>query len=393
MIFYQYIWLFLTRNILKKLVFISFLTVSCTGHKVIPGERLKMDDKPIISYAKRLKIEDKQGYSQLSVIDPWQGASNIVQKWYLIPRGTDVPSFIDTLKVIKVPLKKIVCMSTTHIAMISALKETKSIAGFSGTRFLYSQELSKKVKDGTIREIGYEDNLNKELILKMHPDLVMVYGINSESSGFIGKLKELGIKVLYNADYLETDPLGKAEWVKMFGALYNKEYMADSIFKTIENEYNRLKSYIITYAREKPEVLLGLPFKDTWYISPGNSYVSQLIEDAGGNYLWHSTLSSESMPMGLENVYIKALSADYWLNTGTADSKDEILSIDARFAELPCFIQGNLFNNNNRINVNGGNDYWESGSLNPDIILNDIASILHPELFPESKLYYYKKLN
>jgi iron complex transport system substrate-binding protein len=283
-------------------------------------------------------------------------------------------------------------MSTTHVAMIAALDETGSIQGFSGTRFLFSHELAENVENGTIREIGYEDNLNKELILKLNPDLVMVYGIGSESAGFLGKLKELGIKVLYNADYLETDPLGKAEWIKMIGALYSKEYMADSIFRTIEKEYNAIKSYVNAHAKARPDVLLGLPFKDTWYISPGNSYVSRLIEDAGGNYLWHGTISSVSMPMGLENVYVRALSADYWLNTGTADSKNEILSIDARLAELPCFKKGNLFNNNNRINVNGGNDYWESGSLNPNKILYDIASILHPGLFPDRKLYYYRKL-
>ncbi len=393
MIFYTKIRFSLVCLFLITLVLLSFLIVACTGNKAVPGEKLKSHEVPVISYAKRFRIEKTDEYSQLSVIDPWQGASDIVQKWFLVPRGKELPSFIDSSQVIKVPVKKIVCMSTTHIAMIAALDETRSIQGFSGTRFLFSHELTENVENGTIREIGYEDNLNKELILKLNPDLVMVYGIGSESAGFIGKLKELGVKVLYNADYLETDPLGKAEWVKMIGALYSKEYMADSLFRTIEEEYNMIKSYVNTHAKERPEVLLGLPFKDTWYVSPGNSYVSRLIEDAGGDYLWHSIVSSVSMPMGLENVYIKALSADYWLNTGTADSKNEILSIDSRLAELPCFKKGNLFNNNNRTNFNGGNDYWESGSLNPNIILYDIASILHPGLFPDRKLYYYKKLN
>jgi iron complex transport system substrate-binding protein len=393
MIFISEIRSFLFRQSLNTLFFIPVLLFSCTGKRAVTGESLKMDDKPIISYAKRFKIEKMEGYSQLSVIDPWQGASNIVQKWYLIPRGGVPPSFIDTSQVIEVPVKKIICMSTTHLAMISALNETGSVSGFSGTRFLFSDDLLQNVGKGNIREIGYEDNLNKELILKLDPDLVMVYGIDSESAGYIGKLKELGIKILYNADYLETDPLGKAEWIKFVGALYSKEHMADSIFRTIENEYNRIKSYIKTHSSERPKVLLGLPFKDTWFVSPGNSYVSRLIEDAGGDYIWHGTESAVSMPMGLENVYIKALSADYWLNTGAADTKSEILSIDSRLADLPCFRDGNLFNNNKRTNVNGGNDYWESGSINPQIILYDIASVLHPGLFPSRELYYYKKVN
>lgn len=352
-----------------------------------------MTEKPTVSYAKRFSLEDFQGYSQLSVINPWQGASDIIQKWELVPRGAKLSSLKDTSAVIRVPVKKIVCMSTTHLAMISALDETGSVAGFSGTRFLYEQDFVRLVDEGKISEVGYEDNLNKELILKINPDLVMVYGIGSESAGYIGKLKELGIKVIFNADYLENDPLGKAEWIRMVGALYSKEEMADSIFRTIESKYNQLKIYIRENADERPKVLLGLPFKDTWFISPGNSYISQLISDAGGDYLWQNTVSSVSMPTGIENVFVKALAADYWLNTGSAGTRSEIISIDPRLAELQCFINGNLYNNNKRINSGGGNDYWEGGALNPHIILNDIATILHPGLFPGRELVYYKKLN
>jgi len=276
--------------------------------------------------------------------------------------------------------------------MISALDEGSSVVGFSGTRFIYAMDLIQNVNKGDIREIGYDDNLNKEMILKLDPDLVMVYGIGSESAGYIAKLKEMGVKVMFNADYLETDPLGKAEWIKLMGALYSREKMADSIFRTIENEYNDLKSFIISNVSERPSVMLGLPFKDTWYISPGNSYISALIADAGGEYLWQDTESSVSMPTGLENVYLKSISADYWLNSGSANSLEEIMSIDPRLARLRCFKSGNVFNNIKRINAGGGNDYWEGGCLKPQIILRDIATILHPGLLPSVELYYYKKL-
>jgi iron complex transport system substrate-binding protein len=369
------------------------MVYSCLGKPSLSPENSKLDKEPTISYAKRFRLEQSKRYSQLSVIDPWQGASDIIQKWYLVPRGEQVSFFPDSSEIIRVPVRKIICMSTTHIAMISALHKTSSVVGFSGIRFLFEQDLSGKVDDGSIYEIGYEDNLNKELILKLNPDLIMVYGIGSESAGYIGKLKELGIKVLYNADYLETDPLGKAEWIKMIGALYSKEEMADSIFKTIEDEYNRLKKFIKENTSNRPKVLLGLPFKDQWFISPGNSYISRLIIDAGGEYLWQNTTSSVSMPLGLENVFLKALNAEYWLNTGSAVSRSDIISFDPRLAGLPCFKKGNLYNNNKRTNAEGGNDYWEGGSLNPQIILKDIASILHPDLFPGRELFYYRKLN
>jgi iron complex transport system substrate-binding protein len=370
------------------MVLLSF----CTGNKNPGRIGAKISDPGTVSYAKRFKIEKVRGYSQLTVINPWQGAGNVIQKWCLLKEGTKIPAGFDTSEVIRVPVKKIVCMSTTHLAMISALHETGAVKGFSGTGFLYGQEFRVKVADGDIREIGYEDNLNKELILEIAPDLIMVYGVGGESAGYTAKLKELGSRVFFNADYLETDPLGKAEWIKVFGALFCRGEMADSIFRDTERKYNKIKGLVAEKVALRPEVLLGLPFRDTWYISPGNSYVSKLISDAGGKYLWNDTQSSFSMPMGLEAVYIKGLRADFWLNTGTASSLNDIKAIDSRLADLPSFKNGNIYNNNNRTNAEGGNDYWEEGCIRPDLVLEDIVTILHPEMFPGKELWFYKKL-
>jgi iron complex transport system substrate-binding protein len=346
-----------------------------------------------IILAERFTLEKKQGWTEVKIINPWQGATDVNQVYYLVKRGSELPQGLDSASVIFVPLRKIVCMSTTHIAMISALGEEKSIVGMSGTNFIYSPDLLKNVDKGLISDVGYEANLNKELILKISPDLIMIYGIGSESAGYVGKLKELGSKVIINADYLEIDPLGRAEWIKLFGALYCKEKLADSIYKSEVEEYTKLKSNIDQNIRNRPTVLLGLPYRDTWYISPGNSFISKLISDAGGDYLWKDTESSVSMPYGIENVYIKGMKADFWLNIGSVSSRNEIANADQRLNDLPCFKNDNLFNNNNRVTVNGGNDFWESGSLYPHLILKDIATILHPELFSDHKLTFYRRIN
>lgn len=384
---------FLVRFLKICLLFIIVLPFSFTCKNKTVRNIHEIPQVPIISKAKRLKIELFHGYSQVSVFNPWQGATNVVQKWYLVKEGTDLPAGTDESEVIRVPVRNIICMSTTHLAMISALGEAGTVTGFSGTGFIYGDDLRELVEDGAIREIGYDDNLNKELIIKLHPDLIMVYGVGGESAGYVGKLKELGIKVVFNADYLEEDPLGKAEWIRLLGALYCKEHLADSIFRETEKKYIDLRNLMSEKAGERPDVLLGLPFKDTWYISPGNSYISRLINDAGGNYLWQTTESSVSLPTALENVYMKALNADFWLNIGTADSKTQIISIDPRLADLQSFKKGNLYNNTKRRKPDGGNDYWEGGCINPDIVLKDIATILHPELFPGDELIFYKKLN
>jgi iron complex transport system substrate-binding protein len=273
------------------------------------------------------------------------------------------------------------------------LDEENSIAGVSGSEFIFSQQVVEQIKKSAVSDVGYEASLNKELIISISPDLIMMYGIGSESASYIGKLNELGIKVIFNADYLENNPLGKAEWIKVFGALYCKESMADSIFNEEVSEYNEIKNRINEDLLHRPKVMLGLPFKETWYISPGNSYISKLISDAGGDYLWKDTESEISMPFGIENVYMRALIADYWLNTGTATSQKEINFIDPRLGELPCYKKKNLYNNNKRINEAGGNDYWETGTIHPHLILKDIASILHPELFPDHDLFFYRRIN
>jgi iron complex transport system substrate-binding protein len=379
-------------NLLKLLLLLSIFVPSCTWNKKKPFGSKFPSGNQIISNADRFTIEKKNGYTILTIINPWQGAKNVYQEYYLLRSGYKIPALPDSSVVIRVPVKNIICMSTTHVAMISALGEENTISGMSGTGFIFEKSLEGRIEKGLIKDVGYEGNLNQELILKIAPDLIMIYGIGSESSGYIGKVKELGVKVVFNADYLETDPLGKAEWIKLFGALYCKESLADSIYKSEVETYNTLKSYITQHISSRPKVLLGLPYKDTWYVSPGNSFMSQLISDAGGDYLWKNTESSISMPYGIENVYLEALNADYWLNIGSANTKDEISMVDQRLKDLPCFKKGNLFNNNNRMTLTGGNDYWESGSVYPHVILKDIAAILHPELFPDNEFFYYRKI-
>jgi iron complex transport system substrate-binding protein len=382
-----------TRMKVLKLSFIMAILIASGCRNI--NKRI-FDKMPVTageySKAERFTLDRRNGYTVLKIINPWQGALNINMEYYLVKRGTELPAGLDSSAVLFVPVQKIICMSTTHVAMISALGEENTIKGMSGTGFIYDGNLVAKVNKGLIEDVGYEANLNKELILGIAPDLIMIYGIGSESAGYVGKLKELGVRVIFNADYLETDPLRKAEWIKLFGALYCKEDMADSIYKSEVEAYLNLKSFINEQASVRPKVLLGLPYKDTWYISPGNSFISKLISDAGGDYLWQNTESPVSMPYGIENVYLRAITADFWLNIGSINTKGEISMVDKRLEQLPCFEKGNLFNNNYRVTLSGGNDYWESGSLYPHLILKDIATILHPDLFNNDELFYYRKI-
>jgi iron complex transport system substrate-binding protein len=377
--------------IFSIVLLLSFI-LSCTNRKDSRSITESLSDSSSILKSRRFSIHKNDSCTILTITDPWQGAKEIRNEYYLVERGQENSLKVHTSQIISVPVRKIICMSSTHLAMISALGEEESIYGLSGTNYIYDPKIRARADDGLIGEIGYDAGINSELILRISPDLIMMYGIGSESAGYVGKISELGIKVMYNADYLETDPLGKAEWIKVFGALYCKEELADSIYNSVECAYNEIKKIVNKTTEEKPDVILGLPYKDTWFISPGNSYISALISDAGGNYLWQETESSFSMPYSFETVYLKSLKADYWLNVGTVSSKGEIASFDPKLEKIPCYISGNIYNNTRRISPGGGNDYWESGALNPHIILKDIAAILHPGIFREYNLFYYKKI-
>ncbi len=371
---------------------VSFLLMifsSCSRDR--KREKIQKNTGGNISHAERFDLHATDSCTILRITDPWQGAGNVIHEYYLVRDTGRMEIKAGTSKIISVPVRRIICMSTTHIAMIRALGCQNSIVGVSGAGFVFDSDISNRISRGLVSDIGYDSGLNTELIVKSSPDLVMIYGIGSESAGYTAKFAELGLNVMYNADYLETDPLGKAEWIKVFGALYCCEDLADSLFREIRDSYLEIRE-LMAGKVPKPVIMLGMPFRDTWYVSPGNSYISKLIDDAGGRYLWKETESAQSMPYSLETVYAAAMKADIWLNTGSASSKAEITALDKRLGSMPPFINNRIYNNNKRLNLTGGNDYWESGAINPHLVLRDIASIIHPEIFSGYEMVYYRKI-
>jgi iron complex transport system substrate-binding protein len=276
--------------------------------------------------------------------------------------------------------------------MLEYLDRLNTLVGISGKRYVNNRWVSGQTETGNIVDIGYDQNINYEAIVALKPDLVMTYGVGSEIASYIGKLKDLGIPVLINGDYLEQLPLAKSEWIKVVAALYNLEDQAGLRFDHLVKEYQQIKLLALNVP-DKPEVMIGLPWKDTWYIPGANSFAAHFINDAGGSYIWNSKHTNEAVPLSLEAVYEQAKDADIWINPGTAGSLDEIVQIDERLSAFNPVRQNLIYNNNRIVNKYGGNDYWESGIMNPQKILADLIKIFHPEILPDHQLVYYKKLN
>jgi len=278
-----------------------------------------------------------------------------------------------------------------HIAMADFAGAVDAITGLAEAQYVTSPEVRKNLATGKVKEVGNGSAMNYEQIVAMKPDLVMTMGSPVAPFSRYQPLTGAGIPVIMNAEWLETTPLGRAEWVKLMAALLNKEEVVNAKFSAMEQEYNRIKD-LAAKTTTKPEVVIGMPFKGTWYVPDGDSYLTQFLRDAGAKYHWSDVISTGSLALDFETVAPIALKADVWLNMGNAQSKAEIAATDQRYTHFNAYQKGALYNSNKRINDIGANDYWESGSVNPHLVLADLIKIFHPELLPDHQLVYYKQL-
>ncbi len=373
---------------------ICILVLSCSRTTNNPNNSQNENqqaDTLHLDAARFFSIIQHDGYTQLKVSNPWQGAKDVTYDYFLVKKDKKLPPELKNATVIRTPVEKVITLSSTHIAELSVIDETKSITGISGKKYICNNEVYKKAQNGQIKDVGFPGKLNYELIINASPDIVLMYGIGPDVAVEVKKLDRLGIPAVLNGDYLEPDPLGKCEWVKFTASFFDKLLIAQHYFDSIQNKYNTLKKQLDTIS-DKPEVFCNVPWKGTWYMPGGNSYLAKLIDDASGDYIWRDDSSHESLSLSFEVVLNKAKNADIWLNPGQANFLSDITAMDERLAVFNPFNTGLVFNNNAKTNEHGGNDYWESGSVHPETLLGDLARIFHPEMFSSGELTYFKKL-
>lgn len=337
-------------------------------------------------YVSGFSIKGADGYesSIITVTNPWQGADSITTQLFIARGGESAPEGF-TGQVLEGDASRIVAMSSTHIAMLDAVGEAGRVVGVSGIDYISNPVIS--ANRDSIGDVGYEGNINYELLISLDPDLVLLYGVNGASS-MEGKLNELGIPFMYVGDYLEESPLGKAEWMVALSEVVGKRTEGEQVFGGIPVRYNDLKKRVADTVLDAPSVILNTPYGDSWFMPSTESYVARLVKDAGGDYIYKKNTGNASLPIDLEEAYKLTSEADMWLNVGMANSLDELRTSCPKFSDTRCFRNGSVWNNNLKTNAAGGNDYYESAVVNPDILLRDLVKIFHPELVEEDFVYY-----
>lgn len=362
---------------------------ACSPHRAHP-DLLSDFSEPLYtpSEASGFSITGKEGSEStlLTVSDPWQGADSVASRLFIVRAGDEAPLAFPG-QVLDGDAKRIAVTSSTHVAMLDALGAADRIVAVSGIDFITNPEIISRRDD--IADIGYEGNFDYEALLAADPDIVLLYGVNGANS-MEGKLAELQIPYIYIGDYVEESPLGKAEWIVPIAEIIGQRDKGADTYAAIASRYDALKKRVADSAVDAPAVMLNVPYGDSWFMPSADSYMARLIHDAGADYIYRKHTGNTSMPIDLEEAYTLASQADFWLNTDRMESLSALAAKCPKFKDTRAMRNGYVYNNTLRANPAGGNDFYESAVVNPDILLRDLVGIFHPELSSDSPVYYKK---
>ena len=340
------------------------------------------------TYATGFRIIGAEGKQStiIRVTNPWQSADDVETMLFVARGGEKAPNGFRG-QVLQGDAKRVVCMSSSHIAMLDAIGAVESVVGVSGKNFITNPYVVAHQR--TIADVGYDGNMNFELLVAQQPDIVLLYGVTGACT-MESKLDELDIPYIYVGEYVEEDPLGKAEWLIALAEIVGQRQQGLTYFAELPQRYEQLKSIAASAYTPAPKVMLNTPYADSWFMPSTTSYIARLIADAGGDYIYQQNTSNHSLPIDLEQAALLTTQADIWLHVENINSLDDLRRQLPKFAHMPCVQRGEVYNCDKRRVAGGGNDYWESGVVHPDVILRDLIKIFHSELVSEEFVYYRK---
>ena len=347
--------------------------------------------KTELRYAQTFTIEYHQNYKVVTVLQPWRDADTTFT-YVLVQRGTTIPDEISDAQVIEIPVQSVASLATTHLPYLDKLDLLDQLVAVGNLQYINTESVIERVDNGHAAVVGNGPDVNMEALLAAAPEVVTTAALGNASKDDYQLLMQKGFKVVVVSDFMEETPLGRAEWIKFMALFFNLEAQAEEIFSGIEERYLAMKT-LTQHIQDTPTVLMGFEINGKWNMPGGRHYQAAYIADAGGDYLWAQDDSSGKIPLSFETVLEKGIKADFWFNqsVGWLDRQDA-LAADARYVYFDALMVGRAYNNNARLNASGGNDYNESGLVNPDAVLADLIAILHPELLPEHELVYYRPL-
>lgn len=360
----QAVWLFLC---------LLYLLVSgCGNSSNAAYDKLLAFEK--LTYAKLFGIAKFKTYNQLYYLEGEDTAWSV--------RSSDLPD----------KDCKIAVTSSVFGGFIEALNCQVDILGIDNINYFNDSIIIDRFNQGKIVSIGEEGQLQLETILRLKPDVLICSSITAKDQSIVKRLQKSGIAVLHCDNFKEQHPLARAEWLKFFGFVCNRQSLAEEVFNEIQANYDSIKMKNLATA-SKPLVMTDALYQGVWNIPGAQTYTAKLIEDAGGVYVFNDKSDLYTYPLNLETVVKKAANADIWIHVNQYRSLKEMSDDEPRYAMFKPFNESRVFNYNKRENKSGGNDFWEKGVVRADWILNDLSVIFGNDKNNFNNLYFYTWLN
>lgn len=369
--------------IFSIILVLSFISCASKHDKTVN----RIGKNVTLSYAKGFEIADADSFTIITVKNPWKENTNYA-RYYLI-KETDVVTPTDGVR-IKIPITSLMVNSATLLGFIDILNELDKVTGVCNSHYIYNPYILESIKSDKILDLGEAFNLDIERLMLLQPQAVMTTAYNTDDEN-AKRLKQSGINIIYNIEWQEPSILGRAEWIKFIGAFFDKQVMADSIFNEIASNYNATKDEVKRANVDAPTIFSGQDYRGTWSMAGGKSYTAQLFKDANATYQFMNDTTTASISATTEDALLRFADTEIWI--GTQENTLEELGLrDNRYKLFNAYKTGKVFNNNKRINHKGGNDYWESGVVRPDLLLKDMIKICHPSLLPDYETTYMDQL-
>lgn len=338
------------------------------------------------SYAENIRILKFKDYAKVELRNPWDTLKTL-HTYILTDRNNAKSSNLPEGTIVRTPLENAIVYSSVHNSLIAEFGGIESIAGACDIQYIKHPQIKAMYEKGVITDCGSSMSPDIEKIIDLNADAVLLSPF--ENSGGYGRIESIGVPIIECADYMETSPLGRAEWMKFYGLLTGREQEADSLFRSVENEYLSLKQ-IAKDVTNRPTVISELKYSSAWYVPGGKSTTAKIIDDAGADYIFSYTTESGSVPMSFETVLDKGQKADFWLikyHQKQDKTYSELKKDYSPYTNFDAWKNKRIFGCNTSY-VN----FYEETPFHPEALLRDLIIIFHPEIMKDEKTRYFTGL-
>jgi iron complex transport system substrate-binding protein len=375
------------RILLYSCFAVAFL--SCGHHTT--SEPQAAGDSLAFKYSTLLTVVEHDGYTEATIKNPWK-EGKLLHRYVLVPHGEKEKASSDWERlegatVIEVPIQRAAVFTTVHCALLTELGLGNRIVGVADSKYIKVPYIQEQIKKGAIVDCGNGLNPIVEKIMDVKPEVIMLSPF--ENSGGYGKTEEIGIPLIECAEYMETSPLARAEWMRFYGLLFGAGDRTDRMFQQVDSCYSALKQQAAKASKGR-SVIVDKVVGSVWYMPGGRSTIGQMLQDAGGVYPWATDTQSGSLALPFETVLEKGGEADVWMLRYSSDhdwNYSELLSGHHGYSQLRAFREKEVYG----CNVEQSH-FYEDTPFHPDRLLNDFLQILHPDIIGLPSLRYYKKL-